>query len=111
VFATVPGAAQTIDDVDVTQPIAVVFGNEHAGLTDAAIAACDGAIGVPMFGFTESFNLSVTVALAMSRIATRRREAIGALGDLSETRRRELRARWFALSIRAAVSILERTLR
>jgi tRNA (guanosine-2'-O-)-methyltransferase len=110
VFATLPGARHTIDDVDVTAPLAVAFGNEHAGLTPAAIAACDGAIGVPMFGFTESFNLSVTVALAMSRIAARRRAAIGGLGDLHETRRRELRARWFALKLRGAVGILERAL-
>jgi tRNA (guanosine-2'-O-)-methyltransferase len=110
VFATLPGAPQTIDDVDVTTPLAVVFGNEHAGLTPAAIAACDGAIGVPMFGFTESFNLSVTVALAMSRIAARRRAAIGSPGDLDDARRRVLRARWFALKIRGAVGILERAL-
>ena len=110
VFATLPGAPRTIDDVDVGSPIAVAFGNEHAGLTEAAIAACDGAIGVPMFGFTESFNLSVTVALAMSRIAARRREAIGCVGDLEDGRRRALRARWFALKIRGAVGILERAL-
>jgi tRNA (guanosine-2'-O-)-methyltransferase len=110
VFATLPGAPHTIDDVDVTTPLAVAFGNEHAGLTRAAIASCDGALGVPMFGFTESFNLSVTVALAMSRVAARRRAAIGALGDLDDQRRRELRARWFALKIRGAVRILERAL-
>jgi tRNA (guanosine-2'-O-)-methyltransferase len=111
VFATLPGAPATIDDVDVSTPIAIAFGNEHSGLTDMAIAACDGAIGVPMQGFTESFNLSVTVALAMSRIAGRRREAIGRPGDLPEGRRRELRARWFALSVRGAVGILDRALR
>lgn len=110
VYATLPGAPHTIDDVDVTGPIAVAFGNEHDGLSDAAVAACDGALGVPMFGFTESFNLSVTVALAMSRIAARRRAAIGALGDLADERRRELRARWFALKIRGALGILERAL-
>lgn len=110
VFATLPGAPHTIDDVDVTSPLAVAFGNEHAGLTPAAVAACDGAIGVPMFGFTESFNLSVTVALAMSRIAARRRAAIGALGDLEDGHRRVLRARWFALKLRGAVGILERAL-
>jgi tRNA (guanosine-2'-O-)-methyltransferase len=108
VYATLPGTARTIDDVDVTHPIAIVFGNEHAGLTAAAIAACDGAVGVPMYGFTESYNLSVTVALAMTRIAARRREAIGALGDLTDARRRELRARWYALSIRGAIGILDR---
>jgi len=110
VFATLPGAPQTIEEVDVTTPLAVAFGNEHDGLTDGAIAACDGAIGVPMFGFTESYNLSVTVALAMSRIAARRRAAIGRLGDLDDERRRELRARWFALKIRGVVGILERAL-
>jgi tRNA (guanosine-2'-O-)-methyltransferase len=110
VYATLPGAPHTIEDVDVTGPIAIAFGNEHAGLSDAAIAACDGALGVPMYGFTESFNLSVTVALAMSRIATRRRAALGTSGDLEDARRRELRARWFALKIRGAPGILERTL-
>src|SRR5512144_1610014 len=75
VVATLPDAPQTIDEVDVTAPLAVAFGNEHAGLTRAAIEACDGAVRVPMFGFTESFNLSVTVALAMSQIAARRRAA------------------------------------
>ncbi len=110
VYATLPGAAHTIEDVDVTSPIAVAFGNEHAGLAQPTIAACDGALGVPMFGFTESFNLSVTVALAMSRIANRRRSAIGTTGDLDDGRRRVLRARWFALKIRGAVGILERKL-
>ena len=110
IYATLPGAPHTIDDVDVSRPIAVAFGNEHAGLSPAAIAACDGAVGVPMFGFTESYNLSVTVALAMSRIAGRRRAAIGHPGDLDELRRRELRARWFALKIRGAVGVLERAL-
>ena len=110
VYATLPGAPLTVEDVPVDAPLAVAFGNEHAGLTRAAVASCDGALGVPMFGFTESYNLSVTVALAMSRIAARRRAAIGSLGDLEDQRRRELRARWFALKIRGVVGILERAL-
>lgn len=110
VYATLPGAPHTVEDVDVGSPIAVAFGNEHAGLADATIAACDGALGVPMFGFTESFNLSVTVGIAMSRLANRRRASLGAQGDLPELVRRELRARWFALKIRGAVGVLERAL-
>jgi tRNA (guanosine-2'-O-)-methyltransferase len=110
VYATLPGAPHTIEDVDVTTPIAVAFGNEHSGLSQAAIEACDGSLGVPMFGFTESYNLSVTVALAMTRIASRRRAAIGSTGDLAEDRRRRLRARWFALSVRNVIPILARTL-
>ncbi|MBA3502241.1 MAG: RNA methyltransferase [Deltaproteobacteria bacterium] len=108
VYATLPGATHSIDDVDVTTPIAVAFGNEHAGLTASAVAACDGSLGVPMQGFTESFNLSVTVALAMRTIAQRRRAALGTVGDLEDDRRQSLRARWFALSARGALSVLER---
>lgn len=110
VYATLPSARETIDNVDVSSPIAIAFGNEHAGLSKAAIDACDGAIGVPMFGFTESFNLSVTVGLAMSQLARRRREVLGSLGDLPDAKRRYLRARWFAYKIRAADEIIERAL-
>jgi tRNA (guanosine-2'-O-)-methyltransferase len=110
VFATRPDATSSIEDVDVGSPLAVMFGNEHAGLSEAALRACDGALAVPMQGFTESFNLSVTVALAMSRIAARRRAYIGASGDLDDARRARLRARWFALGIRGVVHVLERAL-
>lgn len=108
VYATAPGASVSIEDVDVTTPLAILFGNEHAGVSDTAIAACDGAIVVPMYGFTESYNLSVTVGIAMSRLAARRRAYINAPGDLDPERRARLRARWFALRIRGVVGILER---
>jgi tRNA(Leu) C34 or U34 (ribose-2'-O)-methylase TrmL len=64
-------------------PIAVVFGNEHAGLPAATMAACDGAIALPMHGFTQSFNLSVSAALALAQLAARRRAHLGAVGDLT----------------------------
>ena len=110
VYATQPDASASITDVDVGTPIAVMFGNEHSGLSPTAIAACDGALSVPMFGFTESFNLSVTVALATSTLAARRRAYINAPGDLPADLRARLRARWFALRIRGVVGVLERAL-
>jgi tRNA (guanosine-2'-O-)-methyltransferase len=110
VLATQPGASASIDEVDVSTPVVVMFGNEHAGLSATALAACDGAVAVPMHGFTESYNLSVTVALAMSRIAERRRAYIKAPGDLDAARREHLRARWFSLGIRGVIGVLERVL-
>jgi tRNA (guanosine-2'-O-)-methyltransferase len=111
VYATLPDArAVSVENVDVSSPIAVIFGNEHEGVSEAAIAACDGTLTVPMFGFTESYNLSVTVGLAMSRLVSRRRAHIEAPGDLDPARRARLRARWFALRIRGVVGVLERTL-
>lgn len=110
VYATLPDAKVSIEDVAVDSPIAVIFGNEHDGVSPAAVAACDASITVPMFGFTESYNLSVTVGIAMSRLAARRRAYLNALGDLPAERQARLRARWFALRIRGAVNIVERKL-
>jgi len=111
VYATLPDErAVSIEDVDVSSPVAVIFGNEHDGVSQKAIDACDGTLTVPMFGFMESYNLSVTVGLAMSRLAARRRAHIEARGDLDPTRKAWLRARWFALRIRAAVNVVERRL-
>ena len=109
-LATLPDATVSVEDVAIDAPVAVVFGNEHDGVSPAVVAACDDAITVPMFGFTESYNLSVTVGLAMSRLAARRRAYLGAPGDLAPERRARLRARWFALRIRAAVHIVDRKL-
>jgi tRNA (guanosine-2'-O-)-methyltransferase len=107
-YGTSPAATDDLETVDVSTPVAVMFGNEHAGLTGAAKDACDGTIAIPMHGFTESFNLSVSVALVMSRLAARRREHLGARGDLSAERKIHLRARWFALRIRGAPGVVER---
>jgi len=108
VLATAPDADVDIEDVDVSTPVAVMFGNEHAGISGASAAACDGAIAIRMHGFTESFNLSVSVALVTSRLAARRRAHLGASGDLPPDRRAHLRARWIALKIRGAIGVIQR---
>jgi len=109
-FAMVPRRgherAVSIDDADVSQPFACVFGNERDGLAAESVAACDLEVTLPMYGFTQSFNLSVSVALVVQKLAQRRRDAIGAPGDLSDRERALLRARWYALSVRHAEEIL-----
>jgi tRNA (guanosine-2'-O-)-methyltransferase len=109
-YAALPPAAATVelDTIDVTRPTALVFGNEHAGLTRDAIAACDGAFTIPMQGFTASFNLSVSVALAVFACSRRRRAALGGRGDLSPETLVAERARWYTLSVDAAELILAR---
>ncbi len=109
VLATTPHSAIPLEQVDVSRPVAVMFGNEHAGLPAATIAACDGAVALPMFGFTESYNLSVSAALVTSQLAARRRAHLGRVGDLDPARIAHLRARWYALKVRGAVGVVERT--
>ncbi len=65
IVATSPAAEQSIFDLDVKEPICLLFGTEKYGLSDAAFAQADETVHIPMFGFTESFNISVSVALCL----------------------------------------------
>jgi tRNA (guanosine-2'-O-)-methyltransferase len=96
--------------IDVARPTALVFGNEHAGLTPEAAALCDGRFSIPMTGMTGSFNLSVSVALSVFDCARRRRALLGG-GDLDAPARDALRAEWYRLSVDAAEAILRRARR
>lgn len=108
IYAACPGSEYDIESVDISRPCAIVFGNEHAGLTDAAIACCDRQITIPMHGFTQSFNLSVSVAVTMHRLAVRRRATLASTGDLDDRKRAFLRARWYALGVRGLDAIVAR---
>jgi tRNA (guanosine-2'-O-)-methyltransferase len=107
-YAAVPDAVATVEDLDFARPAAVMIGNEHAGLTAEAIAAADVVFGIPMPGMTRSLNLSVATALIAERAAQLRRRAIGRSGDLDEAGVLALRARFYAASVRGADVVLAR---
>jgi len=79
VFATSShlDAAYTPDTIPIDQPLAILMGKEHEGISDIALAHCDGIVTIPMYGFTESFNVSVAASLLAQPITERiRREDI-----------------------------------
>jgi len=106
--AALPGAGSTVDDLPVERACAFWFGNEHDGLSAEALAACTHRVEIPMYGFTRSFNLSVSAALLIARASERRRTALGRRGDLPAPERARRRARWYAQDIRGAAEIIER---
>jgi tRNA (guanosine-2'-O-)-methyltransferase len=53
---------------------ALVFGTELEGLTDTAISLADGFVKIPMAGFTESLNISVSAAIFLHSLTGRLRE-------------------------------------
>lgn len=65
IVATTPHTDQMLPDLDLTQKTALLFGTELTGLTDAAIEMADEKVRIPMYGFTESFNISVSAALTL----------------------------------------------
>jgi tRNA (guanosine-2'-O-)-methyltransferase len=84
------------------RPVALLFGNEHEGPSPATLAACTGSFRIPMAGFTQSFNVSVACAIALSQHARARRAALGRAGDLSPGERALLRDRFTLLAAKLA---------
>ncbi|MCP4445224.1 MAG: RNA methyltransferase [Myxococcales bacterium] len=106
--ATVPGSELELEDIPVDKPLAIWFGNERDGLSSKAQALCDHRVSIEMHGFCQSFNLSVSVAMFVHRLAAKRRAYLGAVGDLSPGRRELLRARWRGTSVRGLDKVLRR---
>ena len=56
-------------EVSYAAPVLLLMGNEQAGLTEAAAAACDRLVRIPMAGGADSLNLSVATAVMLFEIA------------------------------------------
>ena len=80
------------DLLDVVVVVAVVMGRELDGVSQRMLQAADKRIFIPMFGFTESFNLSVASALVMDRLF---HLCPTARGDLSAEQKTEIRRDWY----------------
>ncbi len=85
--------ASTPQNIDLTQPIALFFGAEKHGISQELSANADAFLHIPMHGFTESFNLSVSAALVLSALRTRL-EASSIDWLLSPAAQTELKISW-----------------
>jgi tRNA (guanosine-2'-O-)-methyltransferase len=57
--------AASIYDLDLTQPVALIFGNETRGVSDEAVEAADATFQIPMIGMVQSLNVSVAAAVTL----------------------------------------------
>ena len=64
-----------LEDFDITKPSAIFFGTERHGLSEEVINQADGYLKIPMVGFTESLNISVSAAIILQNISTRLRHS------------------------------------
>jgi tRNA (guanosine-2'-O-)-methyltransferase len=74
--------------------LALIFGREVDGVSAEALAAAERRLYLPIAGFTESFNLSVSAALLLQRLFDACPEM---RGDLGAEERTAIRARWYRL--------------
>ena len=64
-----------LEDFDITKPAAIFFGTERQGLSEEVLQQADGFLKIPMVGFTESLNISVSAAIILQHISTRLRHS------------------------------------
>lgn len=105
--ATLPAENSVfLQDLPIEEKTAFFFGTELTGLSDEAVAVCDRAIKIPMYGFTESFNISNSVAITISNIVERLHRS-SADWHLSDDESAELYFEWLCKSIRFPDFIIE----
>lgn len=85
---------KAIHDVAFDQKLVLLFGTELTGLSDEALRHADEIVHIPMVGFTESYNLSVSVAICLC-VLTQQLYYSELPWQLSEDEKEELRLTWY----------------
>jgi tRNA (guanosine-2'-O-)-methyltransferase len=97
--ATLKGNSIPLAEIPIDKKIAVCFGNEEEGLTETAHELADIRMHIPMFGFTQSFNISVSAAVTLYALTGRLRNN-GAEWHLKNEEKDELRLIWYLRSLK-----------
>lgn len=110
IIATTPHENNvTIDEISLDQKTALVFGAELTGLSDYALEHADDYAKIPMVGFSESFNISVSAALCLYELSTRLRKRRDDW-RLEDSEKLDLQFEWLKKSVRAPEKLINRYL-
>ncbi len=97
IFATHLGVeSRSLYELDLTGNVALVFGNEHEGVTEECLRYCTGNFIIPQVGMVQSLNISVACAITLYE-AFRQRQIAGCYNgepQLPEGERKALAERW-----------------
>jgi tRNA (guanosine-2'-O-)-methyltransferase len=101
IFGTSPApGSMSIHDLDPSEKIALVFGNEHEGISQEVKDHADGLVHIPMMGFTESFNISVSASIFLYELTNRAKEAEIENYFLSDDEKNSIRMKWYQSVVR-----------
>ena len=109
IVATTPHREScTPETFDVARgPFALVFGTEHAGISDEVFAAADEYLRIPMCGMVESLNVSASAAILIYMLSERMRQTVGGW-RLTDAEQSEVLLRWMRRSVNDSERILDR---
>lgn len=105
IIATTPHTNDCeISELDITQPTVLLFGTELTGISDIAKENADGFVRLPMYGFTESYNISVSAALALYETTERMRK-LAINWKLSEAEQITVKLNWVRKVIKHSAKV------
>lgn len=110
IVATSPHERSQIpEDFSLDQPSALFFGTEKEGLSEEILSEADTTLHIPMVGFTESLNISVSAAIILHVLTERLRKS-DFNWKLAEKEKMQLKFEWTKKSIKNSEQIIERFL-
>lgn len=108
IVATTPHhEAYLLDDFDISQKSAFFFGTESEGLSTTVLQQADTFLKIPMVGFTESLNISVSAAIILQQLTQKLRKSAVAW-QLTQAEVAALRLKWTKQSVRSIDHVLAR---
>lgn len=100
IIATSPNAkAIELSEYDITKPAALFLGTEKDGLSQEVFNNADECIKIPMVGFTESLNISVSAAIILQELTSRLRKS-KVSWQLSDYDKNEVKFEWLRKSFK-----------
>jgi tRNA (guanosine-2'-O-)-methyltransferase len=95
IYATHLGTSSvSLYDIDMDQKIALVFGNEHRGVSEEAAGLADGNFQIPMAGMIQSLNVSVACAVSLYEAMRQRLSSGHRAGRLTQAILEEMLKEW-----------------
>ncbi len=109
IVATTPHNSQVgLDEFDLQKgKAAFFFGNEHHGLSSQVLDSADEYLTIPMFGFTESLNISVSAAIVLNNLCKRLRMDNRIDWQLNYLEQQEILLQWYKNAIKDADGIIQ----
>ncbi|MBN7812061.1 RNA methyltransferase [Algoriphagus sp. H41] len=96
IYGTSPAASSlSIYELRPDEKLALVFGNEHEGISGEVKSKADGLVHIPMLGFTDSFNISVSASIFLYDLVKKAASMDLEGFHLSESEKNQLRLKWY----------------
>jgi tRNA (guanosine-2'-O-)-methyltransferase len=110
IVATTPHSNDVeLPDFDMSKgKIALVFGSELPGISEVILKEADEFLKIPMFGFTESYNISVSAAIILYHLTDKMRNSQTIDWQLTEEEKTDILLQWIRNSVKKSALIEKR---